>query len=65
MQSRRLSALEAVANVCVGLGIGYALNLWLLGLSATQAGGVSLLYTALSLARSYTLRRLFTRWVRS
>lgn len=61
MQSCRHSAVESLTNVGAGLVIGYSLNLWLLPLTATQAAGLSALYTVLSLVRSYAVRRVFVR----
>lgn len=65
MQSRRHSAVEAVANVAIGYGINFAANLAVLPLfgfhvSATDAAGIGLVFTAISIARSYLLRRVFT-----
>lgn len=58
-QTRRMSLAESVVNVCVGVGIAYGLNLWLLPVTPREAAGLSVLFTAVSLARSYTIRRLF------
>lgn len=59
-----MSALEALANTAVGYGVSVAATLLILpafGLpvSAGQATGISAAFTAVSLARSYLLRRLF------
>lgn len=62
MQSRRMSAAESVANLAIGYGVSVALTWWWFGVSARHAAGVSVVYTATSLARSYGLRRLFSRW---
>lgn len=66
MQSRVGSAIEAVANVAVGYAINVAANLLVLPLfglhpSVGAAAGMGLVFTVISLARSYTLRRLFNR----
>jgi hypothetical protein len=61
-QSRAGSAVEAVVNVCAGLGVSIALTRWLTGVDWTQAVHVSAWFTVASLARSYGLRRLFARW---
>lgn len=63
-QSRRASILEALANVSVGYLLATAANFWLLPLwglrvSGTQAAEIGLLFTLISLLRSYALRRLF------
>jgi len=67
-QSRSGSALEAVLNVMVGCCVsafGNAVFLPLVGLPAPtvrQHVALATLFTALSLARSYGLRRLFNRF---
>ncbi len=66
MQSRRMSAVEAVANVAIGYVVAVAANavvLPLFGLhpSALDSFAIGALFTAISLARSYALRRLFNR----
>ena len=63
-QSRLWSLYEAKANVLVGFGINWIANLVILPLygfpvSGTQAASMGLLYTGISLARSYALRRVF------
>ncbi len=66
MQSRAMSLVEAAANVVVGYGAAVATQIivfpWF-GLSATLAGNLMIgsIFTAVSLVRSYTLRRLFER----
>lgn len=66
-QSRRGSVLEAILNVLIGCAvaaIGNAVFLPLVGLPAPSAGqhvALAFLFTLLSLARSYGLRRLFNR----
>lgn len=66
-QSRRHSFLEAWANI----GVGFAVNLlanWLIfprfgwRITLSQNLTIGVLYTCISLARSYGLRRLFNRW---
>ena len=66
MQSRRMSAVEAVANVAIGFGVSWAANLVILPaygypVSGRQAFVIGLWFTAISLARSYAVRRLFCR----
>jgi hypothetical protein len=66
MQSRRMSAVEAVANVAIGYVVAVAANavvLPLFGLHPTafDSFAIGALFTAISLARSYVLRRLFNR----
>ena len=66
MQSRLHSAVEAVANVVVGYSINFAANLVVLpvfglAVSTGQAAGIGLVFTGISVARSYVLRRAFNR----
>jgi hypothetical protein len=63
-QSRAHSLLEAHVNVAVGFGINYLANLYLLPwwgfqVRASQALGMGLVFTGISLVRSYVLRRVF------
>lgn len=66
-QSRRHSMLEAMINVAVGMTINLMLNFavfpvfgWEISLEQNIALGV--IYTVVSIIRSYSLRRLFNRW---
>lgn len=66
-QSRLGSAVEAVANVAVGYTINMLANFlifplfgWSLTLGENLLLGV--IYTAISLARSFVLRRVFNRF---
>jgi len=66
MQSKRHSAFEAVANVVIGYLVSVAANILILplfGYAVTVADsfGIGLAFTAVSLVRSYVLRRLFNR----
>ena len=63
-QSRRMSLIEAIANVLVGFGLALATQILvfpIFGLRASLGDNVALglVFTAISLARSYALRRLF------
>lgn len=65
-QSRTMSAVEATANVAIGYGINFAANLVVLpafgfAVTAADAAGIGVVFTAISLARSYVLRRAFNR----
>ena len=65
-QKKTHSAIEAVINVLVGFGVSYAANLIVLPwfgfkVSHSAAFGIGLIYTAISLVRSYILRRIFNR----
>lgn len=63
-QTRFGSFIEAWANIAVGFGINFAANLTVLpwfgfNVTATDAFGIGVIFTAISLARSYVLRRWF------
>lgn len=64
MQRKTHSALEAVANVAVGYMVSVAANIVILpmfgyGVTVAQSLAIGLAFTAISLARSYILRRIF------
>lgn len=64
MQSRWLSLLEAVTNIVVGYGLAVLTQIIvfpLFGLHASLGENLLIggLFTCISLARSYVLRRLF------
>lgn len=66
MQTRLGSMIEAWANVLIGFGIQFTaagIGLHLLGLPITMAQNLKfgLFMTAISLVRSYLLRRLFNK----
>lgn len=66
-QSRKGSATEAVINVLVGLAVSMTANALVFPLygfhpSLMDNIGITLIYTVISLVRSYWLRRLFNRW---
>jgi hypothetical protein len=59
-----MSLIESLTNIAVGLGVSFAGNLLILplfGLNASlrDLGLISVIFTAISLVRSYTLRRAF------
>lgn len=63
-QTRIGSLAEAAANIAVGFGINFAANLIVLpwfgfDVAAGDAFGIGLVFTAISLARSYVIRRWF------
>jgi len=68
MQTRRLSLIEAVANVGVGYALAVAAQIvvfpWF-GLEASIGENLAIgaLFTLISLIRGYALRRLFARIV--
>jgi hypothetical protein len=66
-QSKFQSFLEAWANIAIGFFVGLLANILVLpmfGLHATLASNVkiSLVFTLISLVRSYFLRRAFNRF---
>jgi putative effector of murein hydrolase len=67
MQSRRNSFIEAATNVVVGIvvawGVTFTIFPWFdLEPALVTSLWISLIFTAVSLARSYVLRRLFN-WI--
>ncbi len=65
-QTRRQSLFEAVFNIVVGFGINTALNFTVFPLfgwhiSLQQNIELGVIYTVVSIARSYCLRRAFNR----
>lgn len=68
-QSRRHSAIESVANVAIGYGVSVASNAVILpafGFNVSLADNllIGLWFTAISIVRSYTLRRMFNKLTR-
>lgn len=64
MQSRRWSLIESLAGVVVGFAINWAANLFVLpwfgfAIRPGQAFKMGLVFTGISVARSYALRRVF------
>ena len=69
MQTRRMSLVESVTNVVVGylVALGAQLIVFpLMGISVSlnQSLLIGIIFTAVSLARSYVLRRLFNGFLR-
>ncbi len=69
MQTKLGSFAEAWANIAVGFAINFTANLLILPLfgfdvTAGAAFGIGVIFTVISLARSYVLRRYFNglRW---
>ena len=63
-QTRLGSFVEAWANILVGFGVNFAANLIVLpwfgfNVTAGDAFGIGLVFTAISLVRSYVIRRWF------
>ena len=66
-QSKRGSLIEAVTNTFVGYVLAVATQFAVFPVFGLQVGvvenlGLGLVFTAVSLIRSYLLRRLFDRW---
>ena len=64
MQTRRMSAIEAIAGTAIGFFVSLALTFTVLPLfgypvTATHAWGITAIYTAASITRSYVVRRAF------
>lgn len=71
MQTKTGSFIEAWGNVLVGFGINYLGNIFILpqfgyAVTYSHAFYIGLIFTVISVARSYTLRRVFNsikaRW---
>ena len=67
MQSRAGSLLEAVANVAVGFVVALVAQIVIFPLFGLQVSGadhikIGLLFTLVSILRSYALRRAFNWW---
>lgn len=68
MQSRLGSFVEACINVLIGFWINFFANLLILPLigfniSVSQNFFIGFLYTVISVARSYAVRRWFNRYI--
>lgn len=69
-QPRIHSAFESVANVAVGYVVALATQLAVfplfgISVSVQENLAISLIFTVVSLARSYVLRRIFNRYAAS
>ena len=68
MQSRLESFIEAWVNVAIGFGINFTANMLVLprfgfNVTAGQAFGIGLVFTVISVARSYAIRRFFNTYL--
>ncbi len=66
-QSRFMSLVEAIANVVVGYGVAVVTQILIFpifGLHTTLGQNLKMgaVFTVVSIARSYVLRRAFERW---
>ena len=64
MQTRAQSLIESIANIAIGMGVAFAAQLIvfpMLGIAVRldQNAIITCAFTAVSLARSYALRRFF------
>lgn len=65
MQSRFMSIVEANMNLAVGFLLAWAVNVWVLPflfgvqVNMRQGFGMTMLFSVLSFARQYLLRRFF------
>ena len=64
MQTKTQSLLESIANILIGMGVAFSAQLIVfpaLGIDVRldQNVAITIAFTAVSLARSYALRRLF------
>ena len=65
-QTKRDSLLEAIVNILFGYGVNFVANLFIFplfgwDLSIKQNLTIGVFYTLISLARSFTLRRIFNK----
>ena len=70
MQSRKGSAIESIVNVLVGYGVAVGTQIAVFPLFGVEASlgenlGIGLVFTGVSLVRSYMLRRFFNRYTRN
>jgi hypothetical protein len=69
VQTRLGSLIEALANVVVGFSINYLLNIvilnWVMDKHVTLSENfyIGVMFTVVSVARSYVLRRSFNGWL--
>lgn len=66
MQSKLQSCIESVANVLIGFGISLAFQIFIFKTYGVQCSmennvKITLWFTAVSLIRSYLLRRMFNK----
>jgi len=67
MQSKLGSLVESLTNIVIGITIGFVSNIIVLpafGYNVTlgDATAISLVFTAISLVRSYLVRRVYNRY---
>lgn len=69
-QSRRHSLIETIAGVAIGFVVSVLASMWvypMFGHAFTlgQNMGITVIFTVLSIARGYLVRRAFNRWGRA
>lgn len=69
-QTKLGSLIESLVNIAIGFGINFGMNLVILPLfgfhiSLTNNFIMGLLFTVVSVIRSYTIRRFFNSWLHS
>ncbi len=67
MQSRFGSFAESLTNIGIGITIGFLANIIVLpafgyDVTLSDATAISVVFTAISLARSYAIRRVYNRY---
>mgnify|MGYP001267544703 FL=1 len=67
IQTKKQSAVESVANVAIGYGVSLVANatiLPLFGIAISLSDNIAIgaIYTAISIARSYCVRRAFNHY---
>lgn len=61
MQTHKESIIEAIANTGSGMAISWLLTMWMFKTDAAQSMNIVIIYTAVSVARSYFWRRIFNK----
>jgi len=67
MQSKKGSLAESLVNIAIGITIGFLSNIIVLpafgyNVTLSDATMISLVFTIISLARSYCIRRIFNKF---
>ena len=64
MQSRKDSAIETATNVTVGVAISWVITILVFRTPGGESLGIVLVYTGVSMIRSYAIRRIFAKRAR-
>lgn len=67
MQTRKGSLIESLVNIAIGITIGFLSNIIVLpafgyDVTISDATMISVVFTAISLVRSYCVRRVFNKY---